>query len=137
MTDLRPPRSRLRLIGLPLVVLIIGGVFALQGAWRERARLARVERAVEVWCAAAGEGRPAVPTAVLFIERRVNDALAAVCAMEGERTMEVAAGPGPGEGVSQATHHAIVRVAGVDRLGLRIAFEDERPLVVGYWRSDG
>jgi hypothetical protein len=58
------------------------------------------------------------------------------CSNDGTMTVEVRKGEPPHRPHGPASHYAILRIAGIDRLGLRLATPDDRIVILGYWRPD-
>jgi len=135
------PRSvswRRRLL-LPVLILIVGGTLTLWAAQRENRRIEAIERLATELCqsAAAGADVPhRLPTADPLLARRLAPVLKRICEplKDNPQSLEVIASSSDAPGFSDgsATHHAIIRIAGADRLTLRLIFENDNLLIVGY-----
>ncbi len=129
-------RSRARLFVMPVLVLLVAGGLTVMTQRRDTRRLAVLEQAVGAWCETAARGEdPQLPVAPAMLTARVRDALGAACRAAGAPTawsITVDRGPGPAPAGS-ATHHAVVRAGGADRLGLQLTCHNDQPLIVGYW----
>ena len=135
------PRSvswRRRLL-LPLLILIVGGALAIWAARRESGRIEAIERLATDLCRSAAAGADVTPrllTADPLLARQLAPVLERICEplKDSSQSLEVLASSSDAPGFSDgsATHHAIIRIAGADRLTLRFVFEDEGVLIVGY-----
>ena len=127
-----------RLIVMPLLILLVAWGVSFTTRQRDAHRIATLERAVGAWCQAAarGEDYPLVPVAAPIEPARVTEALRSAC-RAGDRatawSIVIDEGPGAAPSGGSATHHAMVRVDGVDDVGLLLRCDDDQPLVVGYW----
>ena len=135
------PRSvswRRRLL-LPALILIVGAVLAVWAAQRENRRIEAIERLATDLCQSAAAGADLigrVPAADPLLARQIAPVLKRICEplKDNPQSLEVIAllGDAPGISDGSATHHAIIRIAGADRLTLRLIFENDNPLIVGY-----
>jgi hypothetical protein len=136
-------RRRRRII-LPVVVLLIAGGIAWWASQRETQRMADIRQMVLGLCkfTAAGEDLAGRLNADPFVAQQVAGNLRTVCkSPQILPSLEVAVFPGDldvtiaGSAAEQATHSAIVRIDGVDRLGLRLRHDGQRTRIVilGYW----
>jgi hypothetical protein len=122
---------------LPLLILIVGGALAVWAARRESGRIEAIERlATELCQSAAADLTGRVPAADPLLAGQLAPILQRICEpLKGNpRSLEVIASSSDAPGFSEgsATHHAIIRIAGADRLIFRLVFENDNPLIVGY-----
>ncbi len=136
--------SNSRRILLPIMILIMGGAVAIWASRQETQKLDEIRELVTDLCQDSARGldlTSRLPTADGLINRGLNSALEAVCRGldQDAQLLEVivASGDGPDFSDGAATHHALVSIGGVDRLGLRIACAEDRILIIGYWRPIG
>jgi len=135
------PRSvswRRRLL-LPVLILIVGGALALWAAQRENRRIEAIERLATDLCQSAAAGSDLMHrllTADPLLDGQLAPILQRICEplKDNPQSLEVIAlsGDAPSFSDGSATHHAIIRIAGADRLTLRLIFENDNPLIVGY-----
>jgi hypothetical protein len=124
---------------LPLLILIVGGALAIWAAQREAERLKTIRLLTAELCrsAAAGEdltGR--IPAFDPLLSGALIPVLRSVCEplRDDPRSLQVIASSGDAPGFSDglASHYAIIRIDGSDRLTLRFVFDGNAPLIVGY-----
>ena len=128
---------------MPAIILLVGGGVAIWASQRERDRMGRMERHVEEFCAmaAAGEGLvDRLNTADGLLNGPISEALREACAgaagQTGAISVTVAPGDGPEVRDGRATHAAVIRVDGVERLGLWLTVENDEILITGFWLPD-
>ena len=125
-----------RVIVAPGLILLVVWGFSVMQRQRDARNVAIMERAVSAWCQAAARGEdPRMRSAIKIPQARVVEALRSAC-RKGDRptAWSIAIAEGPGAAPSgRAAHHAMIRVDGVDDLGLLLAVEDGQALVIGYW----
>ncbi|MDY7110027.1 MAG: hypothetical protein SYC29_15455 [Planctomycetota bacterium] len=123
----------------PLFILIVGGVLAIWASQREAGRLEAVEQLAADLCRSAAAGADLtgrVPTSNPLLSGALIPVLHSVCEplRDDPEPLEVIASSGDAPNFSDglATHHAIIRIAGAERLTLRFVFDEGDPLIVGY-----
>jgi hypothetical protein len=124
---------------LPLLILIVGGALAIWAAQRESGRIEAIERLATDLCRSAAAGSDLTHrllTADPLLDGQLAPTLERICEplKNNPQSLEVIASSGDAPGFSDgsATHHAIIRIAGAERLTLRLVFEDDEVLIVGY-----
>ncbi len=132
--------GRRRRLIMPLVILAVAAGLAVWGTMQKGHRVDEVRHLVQRLIDDVAAGRdpspglgdtdPAILRLVIAtLEAHPPEAVEAVV-----RTGDVAA-----FGDGSATHHAVIRIDGVDRLGLRLVSPGDRQelLIVGYWVPQG
>jgi hypothetical protein len=124
---------------LPVLILIVGGALAVWAARRESGRLEEIQRQATELCQSAAAGSDLTPrllTADPLLDGQLGPILQHICEplKDHPQALEVIAfsGDAPGFSDGSATHHTIIRIAGSDRLTLRIVFENDDLLIIGY-----
>ena len=122
-----------------MLILIVGGALAIWAARRESGRIEAIERLATDLCQSAAAGADLigrVPAADPLLARQLAPVLKRICEplKDNPQSLEVIASTGDAPSFSDgtATHHAIIRIAGADRLTLRLVVKDDNFLIVGY-----
>jgi hypothetical protein len=136
-------QSRYRRWLTPAIVIVIGGMLALWGMQRENARMAAIETQVLRLCRQSASGvdlTGAFNPGNRTVDAHIGEVLRRIVRTKEDADMlRVSVRPGDssaaGSAQPQATHTAMLIVAGHEALGLRIACADpNQPItVLGYW----
>lgn len=130
-----------RVIGVPLVILLVAGALWVWESGRRAARIEQVRLFVEALVDEAAAGRDlaaALASSDPLLRRHLIEALDEATA--GGRTLRVSVSEGEapqaGHPPEPATHTAMIEAVGRPVLGLRLLHEgDSRPItVIGLWR---
>ncbi len=134
-------RLGIRVVLLPL--LILGVAWMLEGRSTRLAEehLGRAEAAVTAFARQAIGGEPATaiepPPGLASLRQDAAEAIRRAAAEAGvaavEQVVILAGDPGPGR-VSTGTHTATLRAGDRDLLHLRLAVDDSRVVLAGWWR---
>ena len=126
---------------MPAIILIVGISLAIWAARHEGERSGQMRDIVRNLCLAAARGEDLaghLPTEDGSIDDMLGPRLRVACKGADERpeALEVIIKAGDASGFSDGatTHTAIIRFDGRDRLGLRLAERDGRPVIVGFWQ---
>jgi len=139
---LYPRSTGSRRLVMPLVILIVGGSLAIWAAQRENQKLNDIRLFVTALCSdvARGDDVTARIQSGGYTVPGLEESLHLVCdglaEYPGLLTVVVEGGDTSGLGNSLTTHHATIRVAEIDRLGLRLIVQGDDIQIIGYWFPD-
>jgi len=139
-----PPRVRRssgnpRRIILPALIVLVAIILVIWAPRREARRLDDISQRITELCDAVAHDpdlTSRLPVADPLLARRLAPMLHSLCEplRDNPRALEVtaASGDAPGFADDAAAYHAVIRIGGVHRLTLRLAYEDDRLLIIGY-----
>lgn len=121
----------------PIIILIVAfGLFYINQ--RREAAEAREIRVLLIDLCEAARGdelsTDRMPAVDPLLGPTLVEAFHEACDVEGDIDVAVAGGEPSHRSDGPASHHAIIRIAGAERLGLRLATPDDRIVILGYWR---
>ena len=131
-----------RLVVMPLLILAVAGSLAVWGSQQRQRTTEQVREMVQQVCyemAHDGDATQQLAATDPLVARPLRSRLRNLLDEQALDTLEIHVAAGDvdeiGSARQPATHIAVIRVAGTDRLGLRLLHsgEDEPITVIGFW----